>query len=781
MHSAHAHEVWLFHSRQPKLHGVTDLHSLTDTRADTRSRRRVEDQRFLTGHGHYVDDIRTNRDLVAFVMRSPYAHAAIRAIDAGAARAMPGVAAVLTGDDALADGLGPLSCSLPLPGLIVPQRLPLATDRVRFIGDPVALVLADTLAQAQDAAEAILVDYDALTANPDPRLAQDNDAPLVWEDAPGNRAFVYEKGDPAAVADAFAVAAHVAEIHLVNNRIAAMALEPRTARAEWDPARDHFTLTLSAASIHLFRPEIAKVLGVPVGKIDLVCPDVGGGFGMKNVSYPEYSLLLWAAKKVQRPVRWAAERIDDFSSGVHGRDNITTGRLALDAKGRFLALDVKTIANLGAYVSSLGPGSATTAPTPAVGGVYAIPAMAMHVEGVFTNTAPVDAYRGAGKPEANYLIERLIDVAARQSGFDPVALRRMNLPKKYPHTNAFGYTIDSGAPRDLLTRALVHSDIKGFRKRKAESKKRNRLRGMGLAFFLETSRGPTAEDAWLRLKADGTIDLAVGSQSNGQGHETSMIQFVADTLGLPFARFHYVQADTRLVPSGGGHGGARSFHMAGPAILHAAERFSSLLRQAAATLLQAHASECELTADGVRHTPSGRVLSFAQIATESGALEGHGRNETEAYNFPMGFHVAEVEIDPDTGRVALVRYSGIDDYGTMINPLLAEGQVHGGLAQGVGQALLEEIRYDESGQLISATLMDYAVPRGADLPDFEIAYVENPSRANALGVKGTGQAGCIAAPQTVINAIVDALAPYGITHLDMPATPEKIWRAMKGQ
>ena len=303
---------------------------------------------------------------------------------------------------------------------------------------------------------------------------------------------------------------------------------------------------------------------------------------------------------------------------------------------------------------------------------------------------------------------------------------------------------------------------------------------MGLAFFLETSRGPTAEDAWLRLKEDGTIDLAVGSQSNGQGHETSMIQFVAGRLGLPFEQFHYVQADTRVIARGGGHGGARSFHMAGPAILKASERFSDIVKTSAATLLQAHAKDCALTPDGVRHEPSGRVIGFAQIATEGGTLEAHGRNETDAYNFPMGCHVAEVEIDPDTGRVALVRYSGIDDYGTLINPLLAEGQVHGGLAQGIGQALMEEIRYDDSGQLISATLMDYAVPRGGDLPDFEIAYVENPSRANALGVKGTGQAGSIAAPQTVINAIVDALSPFGVTHLDMPATPEKIWRAIRG-
>ena len=757
---------------------MTESHALTDTRADPRSRRRAEDERFLRGQGRYTADLSEDADLIALVVRSPHAHALIRKIDTTTARQMQNVNAVFTGDDLVRAGLGPLSCSLPLPGLIVPERLPLATDRVRFMGDPVALIVAETLVAAQDAAEALIIDYDALPALIDPRVAQNANAPLVWNDAPNNRAFTYEKGDPTAVADAFAMATHIAEIHLVNNRVAAMALEPRTVRAVYDPARDHYTLTLSAASIHLFRPEIATVLRVRDEQIDLIVPDAGGGFGMKNVAYPEYALLAWAAKTIGRPLVWTADRLEEFSSGVHGRDNITTGRLAIDAKGRFLALDVKTISNLGAYVSSLGPGAATTAPTPAMGGVYAIPAMAMHVEGVFTHTAPVDAYRGAGKPEANYLIERLIDIAARQWGFDAIALRRMNLPKCYPHVNAFGYTIDSGAPRDLLTRALVHADVKGFRKRRAQSKKRGRLRGLGVAFFLETSRGPVGEDAWLRLQDNGCIDLTVGSQSNGQGHETSMIQFVADTLGLPFNAFRYVQADTRVVPSGGGHGGARSFPMAGPAMAEAAARFRIMLLHAAGTLLQAPDSECELIADGVRHRPTGRVLSLTTLARDAGVFEAHGRNDADLYNFPMGCHIAEVEIDPETGRVTLLRYSGADDYGTLINPLLAEGQVHGGLAQGIGQAMLEDIRYDDNGQLISATLMDYAVPRGDDLPNFEIAFVENATAANPLGVKGAGQAGAIAAPQTVMNAIVDALAPFGVTHLDMPATPEKIWRAM---
>ena len=760
---------------------VSDSNIVFDTRSDPRSRRRAEDERFLTGRGHYTDDIHETHDLIALFLRSPHAHARIKSIDVSAALALKGVHSVLTGQDAQADGLGALSCSLPLPGLIVPHRLPLATDRVRFMGDPVALIIADDFITAQDAAEALHIDYEILPAIVRSQDAQNVGAIQIWDEAPSNRAFLYEKGDQSDVDATFALAPHIAEIELINNRIVAMALEPRTVRAFYEPQRDHYTLILSAASLHLFRPEIAQVLGVRDEQIDLIVPDAGGGFGMKNVSYPEYSLLAWAAKKLGRPLRWTADRIEDFSSGVHGRDNVTRGRLALDAKGRMLALSVKTIANLGAYVSSLGPGSATTAPTPAMGGVYAIPAMHMYVEGVFTNTAPVDAYRGAGKPEANYLIERLMDIAAKQFGFDPIALRRINLPKRYPFINAFGYTIDSGAPRDLLTRALIHADVKNFKKRKKQSEKKGSLRGLGFAFFIETSRGPVGEDAWLRLQTDGCIDLAVGSQSNGQGHETSMIQFVADRLGLPFETFRYVQADTRRVPRGGGHGGARSFPMAGPAIITAAERFVVMLVQAAATLLQADPKECALTLKGVLHKPSGRILSLSDIAQESGAFEAHGRNEADPYNFPMGFHVAEVEIDRETGHVTLARYSGMDDYGTLINPLLAEGQVHGGLAQGIGQALLENIVYDEQGQLISATLMDYAVPRGDDLPDLQIGFVENASRANPLGVKGAGQAGAIAAPQTVMNAIMDALAPFGVQHLDMPATSEKIWRAMQSR
>lgn len=760
---------------------VSDSNIVFDTRSDPRSRRRAEDERFLTGRGSYTDDLRDSHDLVAFFLRSPHAHARIKSIDVAEARARKGVHAILTGEDAQADGLGPLSCSLPLPGLIVPQRLPLATDRVRFMGDPVALIVAKDFVTAQDAAEAILVDYEILPAIASSHDAQHEDAVQIWDEAPSNRAFKYEKGSQRDVDAAFAVASHIAEIELINNRIVAMALEPRTVRALYDPKRDHYTLTLSAASLHLFRPEIAKVLRVRDDQIDLIVPDAGGGFGMKNVSYPEYSLLAWAAKKLRRPLRWTADRLDEFSSGVHGRDNITKARLALDAKGRILALSVKTISNLGAYVSSLGPGSATTAPTPAMGGVYAIPAMHMYVEGVFTNTAPVDAYRGAGKPEANYLIERLMDKAARAFGFDPIALRRLNLPKRYPHINAFGYTIDSGAPRDLLTRALIHADVKNFKKRKKQSEKKGLLRGLGYAFFIETSRGPVGEDAWLRLQQDGCIDLAIGTQSNGQGHETSMIQFVADRLGLPFETFRYVQADTRRVPRGGGHGGARSFPMAGPAIIKAAERFVIMVVDAAATLLQADPKDCALTPKGVIHHPSGRILTLKDIAQESGAFEAHGRNDADPYNFPMGFHVAEVEIDRETGHVTLAQYSGIDDYGTLINPLLAEGQVHGGLAQGIGQALLENIVYDEQGQLISATLMDYAVPRGDDLPDLQIGFMENASLANPLGVKGAGQAGAIAAPQTVMNAIIDALAPFGVQHLDMPATSEKIWRAIHAQ
>jgi carbon-monoxide dehydrogenase large subunit len=758
---------------------------------DPRSLRRREDQRFLTGKGDYLDDHPQPGELCAAVLRSPHAHATIVSIDTTAAAALPGVRGVYTAADL--DGLGPLPSYIvvaTVEPLIVPPRLPLARERVRHVGDTVAFVVADSMALAREACEQIVVDYDILPSITDLRSAPDPQSPQVWTEAPGNLAFRFHRGDAAAVAKAFAGAAHVVTCDLVNNRIVAAALEPRIAVGRFDTPTGVYHLEISGASVHAIRRELAEgVFRLPLDKIQVSCPDVGGGFGMKNVTYPEHALVLWAARRLGAPVRWSAERIEEFTGGVHSRDNVSTARLALDRKGRFLALAVETIANLGAYVSSLGPGSSTNAPSAAMGGLYDIPAMTMDVRGVFTNTAPIDAYRGAGKPEANYLIERLIEAASHQLRIDPAALRQRNFIRTFSHRSAFGTTIDCGTFSENLDKVLLAADRTGFLARKKAAKKRGKLRGFGIGCFLETSRGQPNEEAWLRMRDDGSIDMAVGTQSNGQGHETSFAQVAAAKLGLPVETFNLVQADTTRVPRGGGHGGARSLHLGGTALVMAADDLIAKARPIAAQLLQVGADD--LTFEGGRfHAAAGpdgirREIDLFAVArhvldSTGAGLESHGDNVCDIITFPNGAQVAEVEIDPETGAISLERYVAVDDYGTLVNPLLTEAQVHGGLAQGIGQALLEEAIYDrDSGQLLSATFMDYAMPRADDIPFFDLQMVEVPTKANPLGVKGSGQAGCIGAPQTVMNAVLDALRPLGVTHLDMPATPARVWRAIR--
>lgn len=762
---------------------------------DPRSRRRMEDERFLTGRGRYVDDVPATGHLFLAVHRSPHAHADILAIDTRDADSMPGVRGIYTGRDLLADDIGTLPCLMNIPSLerplVVPKHYPLAVDRVRHVGDAVAFVVADTPEQARDAAEMIAVDYDIRDSVTDLAHALDPDAPQIWEEAPGNLAFHYRKGDFAAGEKALAEAAHVVECELVNNRIVAAAIEPRVAIGYWDEAADRYRLEASVAGVHALRFELAEhVMRVPSDRVDVVCPDVGGGFGMKNIVYPEYAMLLWAAKRHRQPVRWMAERVEEFTSGVHGRDNITRARLALDTDGRITCLWAETIANLGAYVSSLGPSASTTAPTPAMGGLYQVPIIVMDVRGAFTNTAPVDAYRGAGKPEANYIIERMIDVAARRIGMDPIALRRRNFISQFPYRNANGALIDSGTFADNLERALRLADHAGFAARKAEAASRGKRRGFGVACFLETARGLPGEDAWLRIAPDGRIDAAVGTQSNGQGHETSFAQLVADRLGIPVEQVRLVQGDTRTVPSGGGHGGARSLHMGGTALVLAVDAFIDKAKEAAARLLQTTPDQVSY-ANGVFSCPGDaagleRHIDIAGMAAalprqgDGPLLEAHARNPSDLVTFPNGCHIAEVEVDPETGEVKIIRYLAVDDYGRLLNPLLTEGQLQGGIAQGIGQALMEASVYDsETGQLISASFTDYAMPRCDDLPNFDIFFAEVPTASNPIGAKGVGQAGCIAAPQTIINAVVDALADLGIDTIDMPATPQRVWQAIR--
>ena len=695
-----------------------------------RSRRRLEDCRFLTGQGRYVDNIEMPGQLHGIIVRSPHAHAVIEGINAATACAMPGVHGVFTAVDLDADGVGTLPCIAQVATvapIIVPPRRALAQDRVRHVGDPVAFVVADTVQQARDAAERVAVAYRPLPAVVDAQQALAAGAPLLWDEAPGNLSYRFERGDRAAVKAAFAAATHTVEIDLVNNRLVPAPIEPRAAIGAYDAAAERFDLLLSGQGVHSLRRQLADaVFHIPPERITVRAPDVGGGFGVKNFLYPEWVLVLWAARRLGRPVKWVAERGEEFVSSAQGRDNHTRGRLALDRDGRFLALDVETIANLGAYLSTNGPGSSTNSPASAMGGVYEIPAVCMAVRGVFTNTLPIDAYRGAGKPEANYLIERLVDRAARRLALDPIALRRRNLIRRFPYKSGLGVTIDSGrftANLDEMAHLLLTD---GFAARRRAAAERGRLRGIGIACFLETSRGTPGERAEIRFEADGRVALVLGTQSNGQGHETSFAQIAADLLGLPVEVFRFVQADTEAVKSGNGHGGARSMHIGGTALYLAAQMVLSKARVIAAHLLQADVSDVSFSAG--RFTVGGSergigVLELTEAARDPAnlpdgmtpGLNADAYNDSDVFTFPNGCHAAEVEIDPETGTVTLVHYAAVDDYGRVINPMLTLGQVQGGLAQGIGQALFEHTVYEEgSGQLLSGSFMDYALPRADD-------------------------------------------------------------------
>jgi len=755
-----------------------------------RSVQRLEDVRFLTGRGRYLADIDCPGALWGHVLRSPHAHALIKRLDAAAARQCAGVHGVYTAADLA--GLGLMPCLAAVSPLIVPPRPALAVDRVRHVGDPVAFVVADSAEIAREAAELIEIDYEALPSVVDGRAALADGAPSLWDQAPRNTAFHIQKGDAAAVAQAMKVAAHIVEVDVMNNRVVVAPIEHRAGIARYDAASGTFDLELTGQGVHGIRRQLAEfVFKMPPERIRLHAPDVGGGFGTKNFLYPEWILLLWAARKLDRPVRWEADRAEEFVSSAQGRDIAATARLALDKDGRFLALDIAMVANHGAYLSGNGPGAAAVAASTAHGGVYDIPAIAADVRGAFTNTVPVDAYRGAGKPEANYIVERCIEAAARKLGRDPASLRRENLIAAFPHRTAMGMAIDSGGFVDNLDRAVLRAGLAAFETRRAEARARGKLRGIGVACFLETSRGAPNEGAEVRFESDGTVMVAVGTESNGQGHETAFAQIAADRLGVPMDAIRYVQADTRAVKSGAGHGGARSMHMGGAAVVKAIDATLAKARQLAAHLLQATESELAFAGGSFSVRGSDRAIALPALARSAedaanlpdGMAKGlgvHVMNMTDVFTFPSGCHIAEVEVDPETGAATLVRYTAVDDYGRLINPLLTEGQVQGGVAQGIGQAMFEHTVYDpESGQLLSGSLMDYALPRADDLPGFEIELVERPTAANPLGVKGSGQAGCIAAPQTVMAAVLDALRPAGVEAIDMPVTPERIWKALR--
>ena len=758
-----------------------------------RSINRIEDARFVRGRGCYVADLATPNALHGIVVRSPHAHARIRSLDVDAARRMPGIAAVFTGFDLASDQIGPLPCAvthIPMTSpLVVPPYHALARDVARYVGEPVVFVIADSVESARDAAEAVIVDYEPLPPVVAIADAVSPGAPLIWPEARDNIAFQFNRGDIGPVEAAIAGAAHVVECELVNNRVVAASLETRGALGEFDPASGRLHLTASAAGAHAIRDLLTdRVFRIPREKLRVSIPDVGGGFGMKNVLYPEWVLVLWAARRLGRPVTWIGDRGEDFVASVHGRDSLIRARLALDRNGHFLALETKVLANLGAYVSTVAPVVPTMAMASAMGGVYAIPLIAFQAQGVFTNTTPVDAYRGAGKPEANYLIERLIDIAAARLGIDALKLRHKNIARRFPYSSAMGLTLEQGSFAHAIDHAVAATE--GFKKRQKSSRARGRLRGLGHACFLETARGQPNEVAEAGFGEDGLIDIKVGTHSNGQGHETTYAQIAADALGLPLERFRFRQGDTDDLDSGGGHGGARSMHQGGTALLMAAEGLIGNARRLAARLLQTSVDAVSYEAGLLRVAATGQEIGLDEVARVSyqmpsddvaPGLAYQATHLCDRYTFPNGCHVAEVEIDPATGEVKLERYVIFDDYGRLLDPRLTLGQVHGGVVQGIGQALFEQALYDvETGQILSGSLMDYALPRAGDIPSFEGSLTPDfPSSANRLGVKGSGQAGAIAAPATIMNAVMNALEPLGVTHLDMPATPSRIWHAIE--
>jgi aerobic carbon-monoxide dehydrogenase large subunit len=763
--------------------------------------RRVEDRRFLTGRGHYLDDIVRPRQAYAAMLRSPHAHARIRAIDTAAA-AGPGVLAVLTGADLAKDGIGTIPCMSGVANMATPPRPAIVEGRVRHVGDTVAMVVAETALAARDAAERIAVDYEPLPAVVDTAQALEPGRPAVWPEEsdrhPGNLCFDWEIGDNAAVARAAAASHHRISLSLVNNRVIVASMEPRGAVGEYDWGEDSYTLWSSTQGSHFVRNLLADhIFHVPENRIRVVTPDVGGGFGMKLFLYPEHVLVLWAAKKLGRPVKWVPDRSDSFMTDTQGRDNLTRLDLALDDELRFLGLSVEIIANMGAYLSNFAPEIPTFAGAVMYSAVYGLPAIHVAVKGVFTNTVPVDAYRGAGRPEAAYAIERLIEYAARRLGVaaDELRLRNFIRPAAMPYATPLGLTYDSGDFARNLEDALAVADAAGFAARRAAARARGVYRGLGHAVYIEQSGFPPDEFAELRFDPSGTLTLLMGTQSSGQGHQTAYAQLAAEKFGLALDKIRVLQGDTDAIGFGRGTGGSRSLPVGGAALMHAADKLIAKGKKIAAHLMEAAEADIDFVVsdDGGSFTIPGtdRGLAIDAVARaafnpaqyppglEPGFAEtGHFTPTTPT--FPNGVHVCEVEIDPETGHIAILRYLVVDDFGVVINPLLLAGQVNGGIAQGIGQAMLERVVYDEaSGQLVTGSLTDYALPRADDLPALEFSYNVVPCETNPLGVKGAGEAGAIGAPPALVNAVVDALAELGIEHIDMPLTPERLWRAMR--
>jgi carbon-monoxide dehydrogenase large subunit len=746
---------------------------------------RKEDDALLRGQGRYVADVAPAATLHAVVLRSPHAHARFNIVDLDRVRAMPGVRLVLAASDVAKLGSLPCLGAIPDVEIDVPNYPILVRDEVRHVGDAIAFVVADTVAAAKDAAEAITVDWHPLPHVIGAIAALASGAPQVWPDRSGNLAFEVEAGDASKTKVAFAQAARTVDLTIVNQRLVTNYLDTRGVIAEYDGER--YTLTLGSQGSHIVRDVLcANVFEIPPERMRVVTPDVGGGFGTKLFPYREYALAAVAAERLRQPVKWVAERTEHFLGDSHGRDNVSTARLALDDKGRFLALTLDIVADMGAYLSCfapyipwLGVGMAT--------GAYDILAAHVRLRAVYTNTIPVDAYRGAGRPEAAYLIERLVDAAAHDLGVAPDTLRRRNLikPKAMPYTTPTGKIYDSGDFAGTMARAQELADWDGFSKRAVQSKRAGRLRGIGMATYIEACGGNGPETATVRLDRDGGVTVVIGTQSSGQGHATSYAQIVADKLDLPPERVRVVQGDTGAMATGAGTGGSSSIPVGGVSVDRASKKLADQIKLLAAEALEASAGDLEIAGGTVRIAGTDRVISFADLAAHPQAKPERLRAASEfAPNqptFPNGTHIAEVEIDPDTGAATILQYVVVDDFGATLNPLLLEGQVHGGTVQGIGQALMEDTVYDPaSGQLLSASLMDYALPRAADAPDFVFETRNVPCKNNPLGVKGAGEAGAIGSCPAVMNAVLDALwRSHRIRQLDMPATPQRVWQAIQ--
>ncbi len=736
---------------------------------------RVEDQRLLTGHGNYTDDLQAEGQVYAVTLRSPYGHARILSVDTEAAKAIPGVLAVYTGADVA--GYGPIPCIVPLSGDLKTPRPILCTDRVRFVGDGVAFVVAETREAARAGAEAIEVDYEELPTVSDMDEALAAGAPVLWEGAASNDIFLWQVGDADKAAAAVAGAAHVTRRRIVQNRIAPTSMEVRAAVGRFED--DKFVLNVGSQGVAGMRAMLAgMIMKIPADQVRIITQDVGGGFGMKTFIYPEYVLVLHAANELGRPVKWTGDRGDAFQTDTHGRAMVSDAALALDKDGMILGLQVETWSELGAYQSIFGPAIQTMAGGRIMGGVYRIPAIHNKVHGVVTSTAPVDAYRGAGRPESAYLMERLLEAAAREIGLGVDEIRRRNLlkPSELPHANGLGLTFDVGDFPAVLDKALANADWAGFPARKAEAGRRGKRYGRGLCYYVEIAGGGSADEfADIRVASDGIVEAAVGTQSNGQGHETVYAQVLAEKLGVPMEQVRIVQGDSDRLDQGNGTGGSRSMAWGGGAVLGAAEDLIARGIELAKPMLDAEDVDY---AEGVfRARGSNRTASLAELsAANPGALDGRHRYAPAkpSPTYPNGCHVAEVEIDPDTGMVKVTHYSLVDDFGTIVNPLLLQGQVHGGVAQGLGQALLENIVYGEGAQLLTGSFMDYGVPRADDMPWVAFDTLGTTSPTNPLGAKGCGEAGTIGSMPSIMNAIIDALDG---TAIEMPATPERVWRA----